>query len=223
MTDLADEIRSSFEESRDQLSANDGPLALIHDDDVLAPGFTGMRNHYSIRLMAMNRRGYRWYAGSTLPTDADQLVALTATMMRDLLLKVMVSAFSDGVLIGHAEEQVVKMFLHFHKEDELFEDTGFREAADPMSSGFLEDEEVRAYFDEYLRGAVTHLSHTVGFVHRKVDPNKVWDVWLLVGTASTAAAYLAGHRMGTGWRERDVLDGIEIASGEDAHGAEGEG
>ena len=46
------------------------------------------------------------------------------------------------------------------------------------------------------------------------DPVKVWDVWCLVGTHTVVNTYLAGYRMGCTWRERDVLDGIEIATGD---------
>ena len=71
--------------------------------------------------------------------------------------------------------------------------------------------------------AYWHLSHATGFAHATdVEPNKGWDIWLLNGTACICAGYLAGHLMGTTWRERDVLDGIEIASEVNLSGSEGE-
>ena len=84
-----------------------------------------------------------------------------------------------------------------------------------MAHGFAEDREVCDYFNTYLQSALHHMTHVTGFAHSEVVPTKVWDVWLLSGTAVITASFLAGTQMGATWRERDVLDGIEIASESD--------
>jgi hypothetical protein len=78
------------------------------------------------------------------------------------------------------------------------------------------------YFAEYLMGGVNHLAHVTGFAHSNVEPQKVWDIWIMGGTACVCASFLAGNKLGTSWRERDVLDGIAIATEEAPVGSTGE-
>jgi hypothetical protein len=91
-----------------------------------------------------------------------------------------------------------------------------------MALGFAEDTEVLRFFTQFLVGGLEHLSHITGFAHRQVDPGKVWDVWMLIGTACICSSYLAGHNVGKEWKERDVLSGIEIATQEVPRGPAGE-
>jgi len=224
MTDLIDEVRASFEKSRDESVDGNGPIKVIYQgDQELAPGFDAIREYYGDRLLAVTRRGYRHFAGSTMTRDSDELLAVTGEQMMPHLIKILLQSFSDGVMVGHRSNAQVKISIHFHLVDHLFTDSAFREASDTMAIGFGENEEILEYFAEYLTGGVAHLSHVTGFVHqRNVDPGKVWDIWLLIGTATVAASYLAGFKMGTAWLERDVLDGIEIATEEEPRGPERE-
>lgn len=222
MTDLLEEVKNSFEVSRDEHSPDKGPLVMIDPDEgELAPGFNASREYYGKQLLAFTRRGYRHFAGSVMTTDSDELMVVTWPVMGPLLITSMVGAFTDGVLIGQRSEYMVQLCFHFHAVGHLFHDDDFRQLSLTMAEGFAEDRPVISYFEEYIQGATLHLCHATGFAHREVNANKVWDIWLLVGSAAVAASYLAGQRLGTTWRERDVLDGIEIAS-EVEHGSEGE-
>jgi len=215
MADLIEEVRASFERTRDD-HGDRGPVTVLGPGDPreqgFPPGFNAMRDYYGDRLMAITRRGYRHFAGSTMPTNADQLMELTSQVMAEYLLALVLETFTDGVMVGHQQHQAVRIFDHFNKLELIFTEEPFREASRTMAKGFAEDSSVLAYFNEYIEGGVAHLSHITGFAHRDVDPGKVWDVWLLVGTACACASYLAGHHLGTTWRERDVLDGIELAT-----------
>jgi hypothetical protein len=131
-------------------------------------------------------------------------------------------AFSDGVMIGHRDHHLVRMMLHFNQADALWDDDTFLQASKDLSAGFADDEEVCQYFAEYLMGGVNHLAHVTGFAHSNVEPQKVWDIWIMGGTACVCASFLAGNKLGTSWRERDVLDGIAIATEEAPVGSTGE-
>ena len=214
MNDLVEEIRNCFEKSRDEVTADDpGATVIATNTDELAPGFAAMKTYYESRLLIIMRRGYRHHAGSVLPTDADALLHHTAVFLDAPMIAVSMGVFTDGVMIGHQSDHLVRMMVHFHNVDHLFHDENFRQSSLRMTKGFAEDKEVCEYFGTYLHGALTHMAHITGFAHKsEVVPAKIWDLWLLTGTAVITACYLAGIKMGASWRERDVLDGLEMAS-----------
>ena len=215
MTDLVDEVKASFEVSKEAVGAGDG-VTIVRDGEMeLAPGFSAMREYYEQKLLMVVRRVYRHHAGSDLPTDGDELLTLTALRMTAPMIAVSMGAFANGVMIGHRTDHLVRMMFHFQNVDHLFHDSTFEQASLTMAHGFAEDMEVTRYFHEYVEGALSHMAHVTGFAHNEVKPAKVWDLWILSGTACITASYLAGNRMGASWRERDVLDGIEIASESD--------
>jgi hypothetical protein len=182
-----------------------------------------MRAFYQERLLLIARRGYHHFAGATLPSNSDQLVVHTGEYMMPATIATSLAAFSNGVMIGHREDHTVRMCYHFESLEHLFHDEDFLTASGDMAKGFTNDPEVYEFFDKYVTGGLNHVSHITGFAHQEEIPAaKVWDVWLMVGTATTAASYLAGYRLGDAWRERDVLDGIEIATEESPRGSEGE-
>lgn len=213
MNDLVEEIRGCFEKSRDEVAGSEpGATVVTSNLDEVAPGFGAMKTYYERQLLSLARRAYRHHAGSTMPTGSDELIEHTGVFLQAPMIAVTMGAFSDGVLIGHRDNHWVKMCVHFGNVEHLFHDDTFREDSKRMALGFAEDVEVCEYFQSYLGGALSHISHVTGFAHHEVNPVKVWDVWLLTGTACITASYLAGMKMGTSWRERDVLDGIEMAS-----------
>lgn len=213
VNDLVDEIKGSFEKSRDDVAGESpGAMVIATQGDDLAPGFQAMKEYYEDRLLMIARRAYRHFAGSNLPTDGDKLVTHTAKYLQAPMIAVTMGAFSDGVMIGHRNDHMVRMCFHFNNLEHLFHDDAYREASQKMSLGFADDREVCEYFREYVGGALAHITHVTGFAHSEVVPAKVWDIWLLTGTACVTASFLAGSKMGTSWRERDVLDGIELAS-----------
>src|SRR4029077_19767561 len=110
------------------------------------------------------------------------------------------------------EAAIVHLALKLDLVGTLFGNAGFHLESNTMATGFAEDNEIREFFMDYLGSGVTHISHITGFSHSEVDPNQVWDLWMIVGLATIGSCYIAGHNMGSTWRERDVLDGIEIAS-----------
>lgn len=223
MNDLVEEIKGCFERSRDDVVGDDphGMIVTTQGDD-LAPGFQSMKGYYEQQLLIMMRRAYRHHAGAILPAESDALIQHTALYLRAPMIAVTMGAFTDGVMISHQNDHLVKMMVHFHNVGHLFHDDDFRASSIQMAKGFADDKEVIDYFDSYVGGALSHIAHVTGFAHTEnVASVKVWDVWLLTGTACITAAYLAGVKMGTTWRERDVLDGIEMASeseGEDGAG-----
>ena len=219
---LIEDVKTSFDESRDEQTSDQGPVTILRDGgEDLAPGFNSMRIFYTNRLLAICRRGYRHHAGSTLPTKADDLITLTGHQMMPMLIGMVMQAFADGVMIGHQDDHQVKISFHFNIVDHLFTDESFRENSQKMAQGMAEDSEVLAWFAEFTSGGMDHLTHITGFAHREVNPTKVWDVWMLIGTACVCSCYLAGNKMGSTWKERDVLDGIEIATEEVPRGSEG--
>ncbi len=212
MTDLVDEVRASFEKARGDEPK--GPVTLIADDLAQAPGFMAMKAYFENRVYIVTRRGYRHFAGATLTSNADELLKQTAAEMVTPMLATTFRAFSDGVMIGHRDNHLVRMAVHFNQADELWDDDDFLKASKELSAGFADDEEVCTYFGEYLMGGINHLAHVTGYAHSQVEPNKVWDIWIMGGMACVCACFLAGNKLGTSWRERDVLDGIAIATEE---------
>ena len=212
MTDLVDEVKASFETAQEDVGVGGGVTMVSGSGDELAPGFMAMREHYEQTLLMIVRRAYRYYAGREMPTDGDELLVLTAEKMTAPLIATSLGAFANGVMIGHRSEHMVRMCFHFNSVEHLFHDDAFKDASLRMAHGFAEDRAVTMYFHEYVEGALSHMAHITGFAHSEVNPVKVWDLWILSATACVTASYLAGNRMGASWRERDVLDGIEIAS-----------
>jgi len=212
---LIDEIKGVFETAREEQTEETGPVVVTHRlDEELANGFNAMRGYYQEQILAITRRGYRHFAGSAMPHSADLVLLHTDPVMRPLMVALLFQAFTDGVLIAHEDDQEVKMAIHFHNVDDLFADDEFREKSTAMATGFADDEEVLTYFSEYVQSALAQLAHLTGFAHTPdAEPSKVWDVWILAGTATISAGYLAGAKLGSSWKERDVLDGIAIASG----------
>lgn len=218
MTDLADEVKASFGKTHEEHAAS-GPVQLVTTDEMSeVPAFETMRSYYEHRLLMWARRGYRHFAGASMPHDGDKLIEMTKPVMMAPFIATGLTAFSDGVMIGHQDDHLVQMCFRFDNVDHLFHDDDFREASNTMADGFADDDEVGEFFGTYITGGLNHLAHLTGFAHSEADPTKVWDLWLLVGTAVTCASYLAGLSLGTTWRERDVLDGIAIASEEDSRG-----
>jgi hypothetical protein len=221
MTDLIDEVRTSFEMAKH--TDTSGPVTVMTAEDVVqAPGFMAMKGYFENRINIVTRRGYRHFAGATLTHDADELLKQTAAVMVTPLLATLFRAFSDGVMVGHQDNHLVRMMLHFNQADDLWGDDDFLKASKDLGSGFADDDEVCHYFADYLMGGVNHLAHVTGFAHSHVEPAKVWDIWIMGGTACVCASFLAGNKLGTSWRERDVLDGIAIATEEAPVGHTGE-
>lgn len=220
MTDLIDEVKASFEQAKN--SEAKGVTIISAEGMVQAPGFMAMKSYFENRLLIVTRRGYRHFAGATLTNDADRLLSQTAQEMTVPLLATLFRAFSDGVMIGHLDNHLVRMAVHFNQTDELWDDDDFLAASKDLSSGFADDEEVCTYFGEYLMGGINHLAHVTGYAHSQTDPTKVWDLWIMGGSACICASYIAGTKLGTMWRERDVLDGIAIATEEAPVGSTGE-
>ena len=220
MTDLVDEIKASFERSKDL--AGSGPVTLLTSDMVQAPGFMTMKAYFDERVITLVRRAYRHFAGASLTHDADALLMQTAEEMTIPMLATLFRAFSDGVMIGWQDNHLVKMKLHFGQADQLWKDEAFLAASKELGSGFADDQEVCEYFGEYLMGGINHLTHVTGFAHSQTEPHKIWDIWIMGGMACVCASFLAGNKLGTSWRERDVLDGIAIATEEGPVGPTGE-
>jgi len=220
MTDLVDEIKQSFTVSRDE-RFKPGQVQRLTASDV-APGFVGMRELYSELLLVYTRRGYRWFAGSSMPSQADDLLELTRPVMLPDYVALMVRAFSNGAVIGQGNEQVVKMLLFYGKADELFGNEEYRIQCSQFAKGLASDPEVLDFFTMYLNEGLDQLLHLVGIAHTETEPNQIWNFWLLVGTAVISTSYLAGFKLGKDWSERDLLDGIESATEEASRGSEGE-
>jgi len=217
MTELSDEVRASFESARPDDS--DAPVKIVRQsEEEMAPAFNAMREFYSERLVVACRRGYRQYAGSAMSDQGDVLLEETTKQMLPALIQLSLCAFCDGVMIGQRDNVVVQMSFHWNQPEHCYHEDSFRDDSTTMAAGFSDDSDVLEYLAEYLRGAVAHMAHACGFAHATVDARKIWDIWMLSGTAAISASYIAGHKMGCGWRERDVLDGIELASEEDSDG-----
>jgi len=220
MTDLLEEIQDAFNKVQAEHGESEDQVQIVTGGaEHMPPGFHAMQAYYSKQVRNVTRRGFRHHAGSTMPTNSDQLIERTRGVMIPLVLSLLLRTFSDGIRIGHQDEQAIKMAFHYQEVDQLFDSTTFVKNSVVMADGFAKDAEIGEFFLEYLDGGVDYLSHLTAFAHREVDPNKVWDVWVLVGSATTCSCYLAGYQLGNTWRERDVLDGIAIAS-EEAHGPE---
>lgn len=212
-TDLIDQVKTAFAKTRTQQEDTPGPIQVLRSGaDELCPGFDGMRRHYDEKLHVLVRRAYRHFAGSTLPSDGDDLLAKTGEFLVDRMIAMCMLVFSDGVLIGHHDDHLVKMCMHFGNVEHLFHDDDFRAKAKTMGDGFAEDPAVLEFFTDYVVGGLSHISHITGFAHSEVDHNKVWDIWMMTGTATTAASYMSGHALGASWAERDEFDGIVLAS-----------
>jgi|KBSMisStandDraft_5_1062788.scaffolds.fasta_scaffold20304_8 hypothetical protein len=221
MSDLIDQVRTSFETPKGVEKGS--PVTVMSASDVVeTPGFHAMKSYFETRILIINRRGYRYFAGATLTDDADALLTQTAQVMLTPTLATMFRAFSDGVLVGHQTNHLVRQRIYFEQADELWGEDEFLAASKELGSGFADDDAVCNWFAEYLRGGINHLAHVTGFAHTQVEPTKVWDIWVMGGMASVCACYLAGTKLGTTWRERDVLDGIEIATEEGPVGPTGE-
>lgn len=214
MTDLIEEIKHSFQHG------GEAPI-VIRPNETLGVGFQAMRDYYQVRLVAHTRRGYRHFSGSTLPSDCSEVLTLTSTVMLPGLVRILVQAFTDGVMIAHRDNHQVKISHHFGLVDTLFDDSRFRETSDAMADGFVTDPEVAEFFERYVDGCLKYLAGITGFTLGQSDPSKVWDVWIMTGTSITSSAYLAGIKLGTAWHDRDVLTEIEIVT-EETHGPEGE-
>lgn len=218
MSELLDEIKEAFNEDKEQFVDDDNPVQIAHGVD-LPPGTVGMKNYSEHVMLVVTRRIYRWFAGSTAPLTSSELLKTTGTRMVGPLSNAVMEAFAAGVLIGHRSEHLVRLAHHVHMVDELFADQEFQTMARTMATGFREDAEIQEFFATYISGAAEYLSHITGFAHHE-QLDKVWDVWMICGVSGTNAAYMAGYRMGTSWYERDVLDGILIATEEITHGPE---
>ena len=223
MTELLEEIKESFEKKAEENHVHGDVPVIMGQALGEVPGFMAMKEYFEGRITVLVRRGYRHFAGATLTHNADELLRQTALEMLTPMLATMFRAFSDGVMVGHQVNHLVRMRLHFHQAALLWQDEEFLKASKDLGAGFADDDEVCTYFGEFLMGGVNHLAHVTGFAHSEVDPAKIWDIWVMGGTACICSSFLAGHKLGTTWRERDVLDGIAIASEEAPGGYPGEG
>jgi hypothetical protein len=220
MSELLDEIKEAFHEAKDEFEdENPEPVTVTPAVD-LPPGTMGMRNYTQQVMLVLTRRIYRWFAGATMPPIPEELLKTTTQRMLPPTTNAVIEAFAAGVLIGHRSEHLVRLAYHVHLVDALFADEDFQNSARTMATGFRDDPEIKEFFTTYISGALQYLAHITGWAHKE-QPEKVWDVWMICGISATSAAYLAGYRMGTSWYERDVLDGILIATEEITHGPEG--
>lgn len=220
MSELLDEIKEAFHDTKDEFDEESDAPVLVTQAVNLPPGTMGMRNYSQQVMLVLTRRIYRWFAGATLPPIPKELFKIISARMLPPVTKAVMESFSAGVIIGHKSDHIVRMAHHVHLVDALFADEDFQVSARTMATGFRDDPEIWEFFTTYVSGAAEYLSHITGWVHKDL-PEKVWDVWMICGISGTSAAYLAGYRMGTSWYERDVLDGILIATEENTHGSEG--
>lgn len=218
MSDLLDEMNAAFEAVHDD--EDSGPVVMESNAE-MPPGVVGMKDYFSKVMLVITRRIYRWYAGATMTTDSEELLRLTSEKMVKPVTMAMLEAFSAGVMVSHRSNDLVRKCWAHDAVDHVFHDKEFMDAAKTMASGFSEDPEVWEHFTQYVAGAAEFMAHLTGFAHHEL-PNKVWDVWMIAGNSTATAAYLAGNRMGTSWYERDVLDGILIATEETSDGPETE-
>jgi len=214
MSELLDEVKASFEKYEKDTDDGSGSIQMIDSSAELAPGFPEMREYYNMQLQALVRRGYHYYAGSTMPRVGEELLVLTGKYLQAPAVALVMGAFCDGLMVGHETDQTVKMAKHYNAPGHVFHVRQFRDASLIMTKGFAEDEELAQYFAQYLSNGMSHLAHATGFAHAELDSAKVWDLWMLVGMATTCTSFVAGYQLGCKWKERDVLDGIEIATEE---------
>ena len=213
MSTLSDEINAIF---RNYAIANETQQVVSASE--LAPGLISMKNYYEDRLVVLLRRCYRQLAGSVMPTTGDDLFKLTAPLVGPGLLSFYTSIFTDGVLIGQQRELMIQMAEHFNTMDELFRMGSFRVISDKMANGFLGDADVKDLFKDYLwRCSEAFFAMAGCHDDKKFNPSSVWDLWRMIGESSSLSAYLAGHQLGMSWAEKDVLDGIAIATQEQPH------
>lgn len=220
MSELLDEIKESFEKVRHKhADGNDVVQVTPSVEETMPPAFMAMQTYYKKTILSLTRRGFRHFAGASMPTASDELLDRTREVMYPALLAMLLQIFADGVRIGQRDDQMVKMAFHFDAIDSIYDNDSFVHGSNTMAFGFAEDDEIRGFFRDYLMTGTDHMSHICGFAHSEVDPNQVWDLWMLVAAATIGSCFMAGHEMGSSWRERDVLDGIEIAS-EGDHGSD---
>lgn len=221
MSDLVGEIRAMFEKDRDEISP-ESPMKMVSDSELkMTPGLRGMREYFQERINRATRRGYRLHAGAPLNPDHKQAMYDTSEPMLAHTVAIGLGAFSAGVMMGQQNDHLVRLKIFQGDPDALFEMKEFREAAKNMALGFSNDDEVVEFFTDYAKGAMEQMGVMTGFLRRSGNPNKVWDLWIFTSTGLVTASYMAGCRLGTTWREKDVLDGILMATEEGSRGPEG--
>lgn len=208
MPDLVDEVKESFANLK-HINAAQGSVVMVSDTKDFSPGFTEARAYYNKRVLVHTRHGYRHFAGSSMPTDGEQVVITTNHSMGTRYMALMFSCYCDGVRIGHHSDPFVATCFADDAVEAMFDDVRFREPSNVMAAGFAKNSEIAAFFTEFFTESVVQISRACGFKDT-VEPAKVWDLWLMVGTSVVSACYLAGHRLGVTWKERDVLSDIEI-------------
>lgn len=209
MNTLIEDVRTSFEREVEERGAT-SPIQILTSEDTFPPGFREMREYYTQRITAYTRRGYRHFAGSDMPDDADRCIELTGEVMLDPIMTMLFEAFCDGVQVGQ-RVHLVAMADEFDRWEPLFFDDDFREQSHLMAAGFSDDRDVAEYFMNYLADGLGSLIHATGYAHSDAHHNKVWDIWVMLSTATISASYVAGHRMGDQWREREMITDLEIA------------
>lgn len=218
MSELANQIAEAFAGTRQNKSVH----AVTTDSVQLGPAFLDMREYWCEVLLVQLRRVYRHFAGANLSHDADELLSLTSEKMIPRLMQIEFGVFTDGVLIGQNADVQVRMARHFNNVDQLFTMPVFRSTSATMATGFAGDDDVVEIFNELATQSLDLVAHGADFAHHEVDPNTIWDVWMLVGQATIPTAYIAGLALGQSWATKDTLDGIIIATEGDRSGPEAE-
>jgi len=215
VTDLLEEVKDSFRKGNmpDTDGPQVGPIRMVTEHDNLV-GFGGMSAAYHRRITDITRKGYRRFAGSTLPDDPEDKLITTGEYMYPKIIATLVQAFCDGIMLGQQDNFQVLLAVRLGAADSLFHDEGFRAMAKTMALGFIEDEGIKSFFLEYYSGALISLAQLTGFAQGQMPAGKVWDLWILSSKAVVGTCYVAGYHLGSAWKERDVLDGIEIVTEE---------
>lgn len=174
------------------------------------PGFLGAKSHYEARVNAEIRKAYRYHAGADLePTGQKQLEAYMPELL-GRITPVMLSAFTDGVLVGEKKIHPVKKAFHAEEVDSVFESKAFRKDSDLFAVGLRADEDAFKMIQDHLQRTVEHMGEGSNYVnHTGAEVNKIWDLWVLASLSTMFSFYIVGMKLGTKWAEADTLAFIE--------------
>ena len=126
MTDLIDEIKASFEKSKMAVDNGDGVTIVRQHRGGAGSGFPGHAGALQREAPADRASWVPVARRLAMPTDSDELMEKVSGQMTAAMIALSMSAFADGVILGHQSDPLIKMMFHFNNVDHVFHDESMR-------------------------------------------------------------------------------------------------
>lgn len=219
MSELSDQVAHALNHliEHDKLAVKDGVGSTFDPQNTGFSemiGFDERRGYGSWQVARSIRRVLRLHGGKEWGTLQEAMDSVKGDLLTELV-PVAVLTLADGVLMGRKPIPVIKKYITMHQLDHLFTSAGFRTESDLLAFSLSGDTDLMDGLRRYILTNVYASGAACGATSEEdslVEPNEIFDLWMLGGISIVLSLYVAGLKLGKVQEENELLEGILAAS-----------